>query len=148
MTHGIAFLPQVDQIIVLQDGRISEVWVALAFIVLSYQLHDTKVFSRLDSFFKLKCQLISLTTSFLMISLNALFYGTCVTILLPYKLCCTNLRKSACVKTFLLQQVLYRVKSSSTFLQRLIKWGPTIKATLQRNFCVALFSRRLVCNTS
>ena len=25
VTHGIAFLPQVDQIIVLQDGRISEV---------------------------------------------------------------------------------------------------------------------------
>ena len=29
VTHGIAFLPQVDQIIVLQDGRISEVCLCL-----------------------------------------------------------------------------------------------------------------------
>lgn len=63
MTHGIAFLPQVDQIIVLQDGRISEVCVVLASIVLSYQLqqHIRKMFSFLD---ELKCQLISLTISF------------------------------------------------------------------------------------
>lgn len=50
MTHGIAFLPQVDQIIVLQDGRISEVCVALASIDLSYQLHEREVFTLLDIF--------------------------------------------------------------------------------------------------
>ena len=51
MTHGIAFLPQVDQIIVLQDGRISEVCVPLASIVSSYQLHEKTVFALLDNFF-------------------------------------------------------------------------------------------------
>lgn len=51
MTHGIAFLPQVDQIIVLQDGRISEVCVALVSIVCSYQLYERKAFAILDNFF-------------------------------------------------------------------------------------------------
>lgn len=63
MTHGIAFLPQVDQIIVLQDGRISEVCVALVSIVYTYQLYERKAFAILDNFFYLKCQLINLTIS-------------------------------------------------------------------------------------
>ena len=35
VTHGIAFLPQVDQIIVLQDGRISEVCLFVRWTFLS-----------------------------------------------------------------------------------------------------------------
>ena len=49
VTHGIAFLPQVDQIIVLQDGRISEVCLFVCLIdehysaALSYNRHDNFV---------------------------------------------------------------------------------------------------------
>jgi len=85
VTHGIAFLPQVDQIIVLQDGRISEVCVALASIDLSYQLHGREVFTLLDIFcFELKCQSITLTISFDDFS-ECAFCVTSMTILLQHK---------------------------------------------------------------
>ena len=73
MTHGIAFLPQVDQIIVLQDGRISEVCVVLASIDLSYQLHEREVFT-FWIFFVLNGNVSRSASQYLlMISLNALF---------------------------------------------------------------------------